>query len=327
MNDAERECRELFAVIELAKVREMELEARNIEADRVAGELKEQLSTAENQLQELKSQVESLNQELQSKTSLIQDQQESAAKQVARENELVQKLAALEDKHTFLLDMTKDKDSKLTELQLQIDALIKENRENEQQVRELVGINAELMDVAETSKRTETLIAAKDEQIRALQTALSEASKLADLRRSECERMRQETEQLRQANAELNVKVAGSKSEVILKIELEKLKETLSREKKLNDLRVIDLEEQVESLREELAKVKDINRRLSLAPTDQNDTENIDPFREAKEKLAQLNVPTNSNNTVNNTFRNQRVMQKQDTPAEPQATPQECLQQ
>lgn len=207
---------------------------------------------------------------------------------------------------------------------MQYDALVKENRENEQQVRELVGINAELMDVAETSKRTEALIHAKDDQIRALQTALTEASKLAELRGSECEQMRQDAEQLRQSNAELTSKVAGSKSEVILKIELEKLKETLSREKKLNDLKVIDLEEQVESLREELAKVKDINRRLSLAPTEQNDTENLDPFREAKEKLAKLNVPNPSANTG---IRNQRVIQQQGPSTEPQPTPQECLQQ
>ncbi len=266
---------------------------------------------------------------------------------------LKSRFSSLEEAQSCLLDIVKEKDVNLSELQSRLDCLTKEQEENELRVRELISINAELLDSVEASKRLESLSVNKENQIVALQQALSESQKLSELRESELERIRQEKEALKQQVKEFSQKCsqfdaiqaqntnfaaefcnlkevnetlqqrlasveelkASSKSEVILKIEIEKLKELLSRERKLNELKTIDLEEQIEGLREELTRAKLAEeRRLSLMPGKDNDTENLDPFKEAKDKLALLSSTTEVSQ-IN------RVQQA------PGAPPQECLQQ
>ena len=302
------------------------------------------------ELTRLSTELLRLKQEFDSEHQKLLEQSEHAQKGTT----LRSKLSSLEEAHSCLLDIVKDKEAALTELQTKFDSISKEHEENELRVRELISINAELLDAVEASKRLETSAIAKDDQISALQQALTESKKLADIREAELERIRSERtiinqeikelsekmlqfDEIKALNESLSVDIAalkeaneslqhklteepktGSKFEVILKIEIEKLKETLSRERRLNDLKVIDLEEQVDSLRNELTQVKLAEeRRLSLMPVRDNDTENLDPFREAKDKLALLS--TNSENPSIST--NKRVLQ---TPAAP---PQECLQQ
>lgn len=305
------------------------------ELDKLVQDYSVQISAQDNDIAKLKDQLEA--------------EQQKAVEYNSRTSELSAlrlKLSTLEETHSCLLDIVKDKETSLVELQSKFDSLIKDHEENEQRVRELISSNAELLDTIENSKRIESLLSAKEEQIVTLQQALSESQKLADIRGAELERVRAEKDEIIGKLEEMTEKLANmdkikaenaaikaeneglqqqleckatSKTEVILKIEVEKLKEALNRERKLNELKVIDLEEQVENLRNELAQAKQqaSSHDSCASPPSEDETENLDPFKEAKDKLALLNKKSEPLNLSSN----KRVLQHQGTP------PQECLQQ
>ena len=78
--------------------------------------------------------------------------------------------------------------------------------------------------------------------------------------------------------------------ETVLKIELEKTRDTLQRERKVSALKIADLEERLEQVKEELLGVRS-------EPYSSTDTENNDPFAEARNKLAAMKTKAATEST------------------------------
>ena len=116
--------------------------------------------------------------------------------------------------------------------------------DQEKQIKELMNINCELMDLSELSK-------IKDEEMR---------TKL-DLFRTENLNLKEELENLK--------KVMTAQ-----KIELERARETLKRERKLSFLKISDLQEQLEDGKFKFSILKDVNVNDG-AGDDDGENENI----------------------------------------------------
>jgi hypothetical protein len=90
--------------------------------------------------------------------------------------------------------------------------------------------------------------------------------------------------------------------EMVLRIELEKGRELLMRERKLSGLKIADLEEQLEQMRQEAAVRQESaentmresgeQHRNAIGGSSPLQSENVDPFAEARNRLAAMTSTT-----------------------------------